>query len=231
MAFVLCVRAVQWRVLWLPPTENSSQRYFSALLGTPARCLEHVRNQFLQVNSTSVHGKQFHHQTFVTDTSCCGHVEPFVQVVERHSLRVYTEWSLLESDLRELIHLLHSSLHAHLDSHDGDDVSALIPPLVRCADEALLPLPPHEANAYVDAAATMQRVAAEERLASQWRQQCPAAAGQVMAAIILIIDTVKIQNHVTASLSMCSKTVCCVAQPFPCFVLTIPDAAFQSDVD
>lgn len=117
-----------------------------------------------------------------------------VQVVERHSLRLYTEWSLFESDLRELIHLLHSSLHAHLDAHDGDDVSALIPPLVRCADEALLPLPPLEANAYADAAATMPRTAAEELLVSQWGQQCPAAAGQVMAAIILVIETVKSQS-------------------------------------
>ena len=117
-----------------------------------------------------------------------------MQVVERHSLRLYSEWSLFESDLRELINQLHSSLHAHLDAHDGDDVSALIPPLVRCADEALLPLPPLEANAYADATATVQRTAAEELLVSQWRQQCPAAAGQVMAAIILIIETVRNQR-------------------------------------
>jgi hypothetical protein len=40
-------------VLWLPPTENGSQRYFSALLGTPINCLAHVREQFLKVSSTT----------------------------------------------------------------------------------------------------------------------------------------------------------------------------------
>jgi hypothetical protein len=113
------------------------------------------------------------------------------QICHKHSLQLYTCWSLFQSDVGELVHLLHVGLHSHLDSHDGDDVSAQFPPLISGVDEARLPLPPEAAQQYISEGNFEDRLQAEKQVQLQWRQQCPASAAQVMAAITVVLETVR----------------------------------------
>jgi hypothetical protein len=85
---------------------------------------------------------------------------------------------------------LHVALHVHLDAAASSSGSALalIPSPISCAAEAALPLPESEAADYASEATLDARMETEAQLSKQWALQCPPAAGQIIAAMIMLLE-------------------------------------------
>jgi len=114
-----------------------------------------------------------------------------LQICKKQTLQLYSDWTEFQADLRVMTSQLQGALHVLLDavsSSNSGSALALIPSPISCAAEAALPLPEGEAADYASEATLDARMETEAQLSKQWALQCPPAAGQIIAAMIMILE-------------------------------------------